>query len=222
MNGKAKAAAVPILLATATVLLGGYLAFGMEHREVYQENGWDAAVLYVHIAGGSAMVVSGPFLLSARSRSKRFMGVHRLLGRAYLVGVLFAASGGLYLTRLVDYGGAPSRLAFACAFLLWLLTGYLAYQRIRERRVRAHREWMVRNYAITASFLTHGVWVAIFAYAAVSMGLDPEVGKTVGDWWAFTANLAVAEVLLCGSPLRALRGKFGADKGTPREQGSAA
>ena len=222
MTAKAKALGLPILLATVAVLLGGYLSFGMEHREAYRENAWNAAVLYAHIAGGSAMVVLGPFLLWGRSRSGRFVGAHRLLGRAYLAGVLFAASGGLYATRLVEYGGAPSRLAFACAFLLWLLTGYLAYRRIREGRVRAHRQWVIRNYAITASFLTHGAWVALFAYAAASAGLDPEAGKTAGDWWAFSANLAVAEVLLSGVLRRPLRGRFGAGKGAPSGRRSAA
>ena len=56
MTAKAKALGLPILLATVAVLLGGYLSFGMEHREAYRENAWNAAVLYAHIAGGSAMV----------------------------------------------------------------------------------------------------------------------------------------------------------------------
>lgn len=157
MTGRVR---VPALLAAAAVLFGGYLAVGIEHREVYQGNSWNTALLYAHIAGGSLMVVLGPFLLSSRSRRGRSVAAHRWLGRAYLVGVLFAGLGGLYVARLVEYGGPLSRLAFACALSFWLLSGYLAYRRVREKAFRAHKGWMVRNYAITASFLTHGAWVA--------------------------------------------------------------
>ena len=111
MTGRAKAVGVLILLATAAVLLACYLSFGMDHREVYRDNAWNAAVLYAHIAGGSAMVVLGPFLLSGRSRRGRFVSVHRLLGRAYLVGVLFALPFGLQLYELLS-GGGVDREAF--------------------------------------------------------------------------------------------------------------
>ena len=93
-----------------------------------------------------------------------------------------------------------SRLAFACA--IWVLTGYLAYRRVRERRMRAHGEWMVRNYAVTASFLTHGLWVASLVALFPRLGLEAEAGKIVGDWLAFSSNLLVAELGVIRKPLR--------------------
>lgn len=52
MTGEAGASGVPVLLGTVAALLGGSLAFGMDHRDVYRESPWNAAVLYAHIAGG--------------------------------------------------------------------------------------------------------------------------------------------------------------------------
>ena len=207
MIGDLSARGVGVLLAVAAAVLAGYLALGVEHREVYGGSITNTALLYAHIAGGSAMAVMGPFLLSKRSRGGRLRSAHRWLGRAYLVGVLFAGGGGLYVARLVEYGGPLSRLAFACASLLWLMSGYLAYRRVREKEFCAHRRWMIRNYAITASFLTHGPWVALLTGAFPRLGLDAETGKTAADWAAFSTNLLLAELSICGSPLGRLRSR---------------
>lgn len=192
---KATTWAVPTALATASLALGCYLAFGSEHPEAYRRSAANLAVLYAHIAGGSLMAVVGPFLLSRRSRRGSTLRLHRLFGRLYLSGALLAGAGGLYVSGLVE-GAALSRLAFICGSSLWLLTGYLAYRRIREGDVRAHRGWAIRNYAITASFLTHGPWVALLVWAFPHLGLEAEWGRISGDWLGFSANLLVAELLV--------------------------
>ena len=67
---------------------------------------------------------------------------------------------------------------------------------------------MIRNCAITASFLPHGPWVALLTGAFPQLGLDAETGKTAADWAAFSTNLLVAELLICGSPLGRIRSQI--------------
>ena len=204
MTSEARTWGLPVVLAVVAVVLGGYLALGVEHPETYRRSAFNATALYAHIFGGSVMVIAGPFLLARRSRMGGFRIFHRWLGRAYLVGVLLASFGGLYVVRLVGEGGPLSRLAFACACLIWLLTGCLAYRLVRQRRFRDHGRWMVRNYAVTASFLTHGLWVVLLMAVFPRLGLEGEAGKAAGDWLAFSFNLLVAELFVIRKPLRGL------------------
>ncbi len=50
---------------------------------------------YSHLFGGGLAILLGPFALSTRFR-KRNLNLHRWMGRAYLIGVLFSGLAGLY------------------------------------------------------------------------------------------------------------------------------
>jgi hypothetical protein len=84
----------------------------------------------------------GPLQFLPRSTTRRYLRLHRWLGRVYLGGVLVGGLGGLYLAFLA-YGGLPARLGFgllAVAWLCWvpnLIAAELIVCRIRPGRLRA-------------------------------------------------------------------------------------
>jgi hypothetical protein len=63
---------------------------------------------------------------------------------------------------LMAYGGLPAQMGFAFLSILWLSTGFMAYKRIREKKVLIHRQWMIRNYALTFAAVTLRLWQLVF------------------------------------------------------------
>jgi uncharacterized membrane protein len=159
-----------------------YLEF---NRSVYIAN---AAGLTLHVGGALAALVIGPFQFLPQSITRRYLNLHRLLGRIYLLGVLVGGLGGLYMAVLA-FGGFPAKLGFAILAGLWLLCGAIAYRRIRARQIQSHRQWMVRTYALTFAAVTLRLWLAVFQVAGLEF-LDSYIAVA---WLAWVPNLLVAE-----------------------------
>jgi hypothetical protein len=78
---------------------------------------------------------------------------------------------------------------------LWLMTGVMAYLRIRQGDVQEHRAWMIRNYALTWSAVMLRLWLPLFFV----LGYDfPEAYTTVA-WLCWVPNLLVAELIIRNS-----------------------
>ncbi|MET3293230.1 UNVERIFIED_CONTAM: putative membrane protein [Brevibacillus sp. OAP136] len=145
--------------------------------------------LYLHIAFSAFALVTGPFLFSAKLREKR-LSLHRSLGKAYLVSVLLGGLAGAVLAFSAS-GGFMAASGFFLLSVLWLYTGYAAYQQIKQKNVKAHREWMLRNYALTLAGVTLRLWMPIcFAIWGVSAfaSFYPAIA-----WICWVPNLLVAE-----------------------------
>ena len=88
---------------------------------------------------------------------------------------------------------------------LWLWTGLMAYINIRAGNVEIHRQWMIRNYALTFAAVTLRLWLGILIgtqiplletkYAGDFESLFVEVYRVV-MWLAWVPNLIVAEMIV--------------------------
>jgi len=90
-----------------------------------------------HISGGILALLSGPLQFSSRLR-RRHLRFHRLLGRVYVISVLVAA---------------PLAVAVFCQASTWIITTAAAFLTARNGYIQQHREWMVRSYAVTLTFV---------------------------------------------------------------------
>src|SRR4051794_6030634 len=95
--------AVLLLMAMYPVLLSsGYLTLKpedinfSEQKVVYMAH---HALLMVHIVAAMLAILIGPFQFLPKLRKGRLLKVHRWLGRAYLLSVLFGGIGGLYMAQ---------------------------------------------------------------------------------------------------------------------------
>jgi uncharacterized membrane protein len=181
------------LAALVFLVAGRYLTLNpdtyfSEQKAVYMLH---TTALLMHIVGAMLAVILGPFQFLPRSRSRRFLNVHRWLGRTYLISVLVGGLGGLYMARL-SYGGLPTHLGFAALGLLWLFSGWKAYRHIRRREIEPHREWMMRNYALTFAGVMLRLWMPIL----VSLGVEFLVAYIVVAWLCWIPNLLVAEWMI--------------------------
>jgi uncharacterized membrane protein len=145
-------------------------------------------LLRLHIAGGIGAVLAGPWQFSQRLRT-RALNVHRWTGRFYLLEVALGSIAGFGMA-LVSQEGLPTHLGFGILAVLWFATGLQAYRRVLSGNIEAHRQWMIRNFALTLAavtlrhylpfmlFVLH--WPFARAYITVS-------------WLCWVPNLLIAE-----------------------------
>ncbi|MEU4427756.1 DUF2306 domain-containing protein [Actinoplanes sp. NPDC024001] len=176
--------AVSLLLVVAVVAAAALTV-------IFLATGPHDAVLVVHVLTAAVALVLGPVQFRARRRW------HRAAGRVYLLaGVLPSA---VTAIPVAIYSGRPlTQVGLSVAAVLWLITAGLAYRAARRRDLTAHREWMMRNYALTFLAVTARVLVPLMMLAglATGAGAAPETLIPVGQILGWVVNLAVVEVLI--------------------------
>ncbi len=163
--------------------------FLAEQRTVYLAH---LAPLLLHVGGGvTALVVGLPqFLPGLRARRP---AVHRWTGRLYVSAAAATGLGGLLIA---PHGLHPpfAPLGFTVLALLTLTTTALGLHHARHGRIRAHRRWMLRSYALMFTAATFRLWLLLLALTPLS----PATVYASGAWVSWLVNLAVAERLLRG------------------------
>jgi uncharacterized membrane protein len=108
--------------------------------------------LRLHIAGGMGALLVGPWQFSQKLRA-RALNLHRWLGRFYLLEVALGSTAG-FAMAVVSSEGLPTHLGFGILAVLWFFTGLQAYRMVRKGEIDSHREWMIRNFALTFAAVT--------------------------------------------------------------------
>lgn len=121
-------------------------------------------ILVPHITGGCLALLSGPLQFSSRLR-KGYPKFHRVLGRCYVCAVLVAAPLAIVLsTHRHDPRAIYFEVATAVQAATWMITTVCAFLTARNRQITTHREWMVRSYALTFTFVGTRVLQPITAW----------------------------------------------------------
>jgi hypothetical protein len=68
----------------------------------------------------------------------------------------------------------------------------MAYRHIRRKEIQPHRQWMIRNYALTFAAVTLRLWLLVFQVAGVAL-LE---GYIAVAWLSWVPNLIAAELLV--------------------------
>jgi uncharacterized membrane protein len=106
-----------------------------------------------HVVGGIAALLIGPAQFSSRLR-RRNPQFHRILGRVYVGAVFVAAPLAVVLS---NHRHDPHAIHFVGATFVqaatWVVTTTAAFLTARNRHIQQHREWMVRSYAMTFTFV---------------------------------------------------------------------
>jgi uncharacterized membrane protein YozB (DUF420 family) len=150
----------------------------------------------LHALAGGIALLTGAVQFNPAIRA-RFVRVHRISGRIYVVAVTLASLEGVVSAALFDVS-LSARLSFALLGSLWLGSTVVAYGMILQGRRSQHREWMVRSFSLSLFFVSFSLWVP----ALEGSWLDGEASHTVAVTLSWTFNLLIAEVLI-------LRGRTG-------------
>jgi uncharacterized membrane protein len=184
------------VVAVLSLLIALYgLAFALEGERRFtgelaasfrERSGWIRA----HALLGGLALLLGPLqlrrgLLLARRR------LHRLLGKLYLGAALGTGATGLYVA-LYSYGGWVTHLGFGLLALGVLVCTSRAYLLILAGDAAAHREWMIRSYALICAAVTLRIELPLLAAALGQFG----AAYRIVAWSCWVPNLLLAELYL--------------------------
>ena len=194
------------LYAVATTLVPGLR--GPFVAELVSRAGFRA---FGHMGAGGVALAVGALQFSTGIRLRR-PRTHRRLGLTYVVAVWTSGVAAVLLAP-VSSGGLPAHYGFGLLGVLWLGTSGVAYLRARAHDYEAHREWMIRSYALCLAAVTLRIYLPVSAIAAHSVrgGVSGHRLDVLG------AQPRRRGVVLRSQPLRTARG--GGLAGQARLQG---
>jgi len=143
----------------------------------------------LHIVPGLVFVILGPLQFVTRIRA-RHINLHRWCGRIYVASGVVVGVSALVMGFVIGFAGPTETAAVTFFSVLFLVFLGLAVYRIRRREVAAHREWMIRAFALGLAVTTMRPMVAILT-ALTGMTFSDALG--IAFWLAFSLHLVLAE-----------------------------
>jgi len=179
------------LLAVAIALFSyRYLTNGGMRSPDILANAFARPWLALHVLGAATALLIGPFQFIARFRPRR-SGLHRLVGRIYVMACLLGAVAGFPLA-LGSTAGPVAAAGFGTLSICWFAATWLGFRYAVARRFEDHRLWMLRSWAMTFAAVTLRLFLPIIPYTGMSF-LD---GYRFISWACWLFNLAVLEIWL--------------------------
>jgi uncharacterized membrane protein len=111
----------------------------------------DRNLLIPHTISGVIALVAGPIQFSSRLRT-RYLKFHRILGRIYFICVFIGA-----LTGMALASGRPGMPGTCMQGAAWIVCTTAAVVTARNLQIAEHRQWMIRSYAVTFTFVSSRV-----------------------------------------------------------------
>ena len=118
----------------------------------------DRGLLIPHTLAGTLALLIGPIQFSSRIR-QRYLRLHRVLGRIYVISVFVGAATGVALAW-----GRPGLPGTSMQAAAWIVCTTAAFISARNRQITQHRQWMARSYAVTFTFVSSRVLNLVPAY----------------------------------------------------------
>lgn len=146
-------------------------------------------VFYIHVYSAIFTLFFGivQFVKITNQRIRKF---HRLFGKFYFyITVLLAAPSGIYI-GLYANGELVAKTAFVTLGILWWIFIVMAVVKIKQKNIIAHRNFMLRSYALAVSALTLRAWKVILVYL---FQLAPMDVYQIIAWLGFVPNLVLVE-----------------------------
>jgi uncharacterized membrane protein len=165
----------------------------------WRVRGW----LMLHITSGMLALLIGPFQFSTRVR-QRYLALHRLSGRVYVIAVLFGCVGAFRLATVTD-GGKAWGFGLDCLAFAWATTTLMAYYAIRRKQISIHKEWMIRSYVVTFAFVTFRL---LNDYPPMMNWLPASDRPITYVWASWALPLVITEVILQLVRMKRLPARF--------------
>jgi uncharacterized membrane protein len=166
-------------------------AFLLIKQEYIDITPWRIA-FFVHVFSSMFALIAG-FTQFSNYLLTRYKKLHRIIGKIYVIDILFITGPSSFIMALFANGGIPSRMAFTILATLWIVTTAKAWQTARARQFTAHKEWVMRSYALTLSAITLRTWKWLLTAIFHLRPLDTYM---IVAWLGFVPNLLFVEYLI--------------------------
>jgi uncharacterized membrane protein len=151
---------------------------------------WKAA-FFIHVLSSIFLLIAG--FTQFYDPLRKFSTVHRMVGKVYIVIIVFLSGPAGFVMALYANGGTPPKVAFSILSILWIFFTAKAWIEIRKGNYIDHGNFMLRSYALTLSALTLRAWKYIIVLIFHPHPMD---GYMIVAWLGWIPNLLVAEWLI--------------------------
>ncbi len=166
----------------------GFLRIKQQYIDI---DHWRLA-FFIHVYASIWVLFAG-FTQFSKKLLKKNPRLHRTLGYIYIADVLLITGPAGLIMGFYANGGLYSRIAFVSLALLWIFFTSMALVKAKQKNFKAHRQFMIRSYALTLSAITLRAW----KYAITNtMTLPPMDVYRVVAWAGWVGNLLFAEYLI--------------------------
>lgn len=147
---------------------------------------------YIHVFFSLFTLIAG-FTQFSSFILAHYKKLHKLLGKVYVIAVLFINVPSAFVMAIYASGLMPSKIAFIILDSLWFLFTYKAYQTAINKDFKSHKEYMIRSYALTFSAITLRTWRIVLSALFV---ITPLHLYMIDAWMGFVPNLLMAEFII--------------------------
>lgn len=145
---------------------------------------------YSHVVAGSVALILGGVQLSSRLR-RRNLGLHRLIGKAYIVCVLISSVGAV-VSNLYSSTSWPAKSAFWVLAIVWPAVTYLGYPRSAVFDAKRHGRLLLCSYALTCSAIS----LRVILISLLMSGTPFRVAYPIAAWGGMLGNLVLLGYVL--------------------------
>ena len=146
--------------------------------------------LVVHVAGSVTALALGAWQFVPVLR-RPTIGVHRWVGRTYVVSCLIGGVAGVVLA-FGTRAGPVAGLGFGLLGVLWIAVNILGWRAAMRKAFADHRRWMIRSWALTLAAVTLRIYLPL----VMIFKLPFEPWYIAISFLAWVPNLLLAELWL--------------------------
>ena len=178
----------------------GFLRIKQDYIDI---DHWRIA-FFVHVYTSLWVLLAG-FTQFSSHLQDFYPRLHRTFGYIYVIDVLLITGPAGLLMGVYANGGLPSKMSFVTLAIGWITFTAIALIKAKKGDFVAHRNFMIRSYALTFSAVTLRAWKWGITN---TMELPPmDVYRAVA-WLGWVPNIIFAELLIRKHYFRKLRSRF--------------
>lgn len=147
---------------------------------------------FIHAYTAILALVAGFTQFSSLIRNQ-LPRIHRISGWLYLIVVLLLAGPSGIIIGIHANGGWSSQLGFCLLGILWIYFSWISLQKIKQRNISAHRDFMYRSFALALSAISLRAWKYIIVAIWQPRPMDT---YRVVAWLGWVGNLILAEIII--------------------------
>ena len=188
--------ALPWVLTLSIFTLWDYLRLhphtGYLHiKQFAVDTGFYLPFFYAHVIGSSTILLVGFFQFSRTVYTRRKL--HRILGKIYILGVLFFAAPGAYLMTFFIHRGDGVLASFFIQNTLWVATTFLAWRYALYGKIPNHVRMMRRSYGLAFAAVTLRFYIWLFT--VLGNGVNFEHNYLIIAFLSWVPNLILVELI---------------------------
>jgi uncharacterized membrane protein len=153
---------------------------------------WYRYAFYVHVTFAILALPAG-FTQFNRTILRTYPRLHNVLGYLYVGAILIFAAPSGFLIAMQANGGLIAQIAFILLALFWFLFTLQAVLKAKTGDFKAHKNFMIRSFALTCSALTLRYWKLVLVYFFHPYPMD--LYQLVA-WLGWIPNLLIAELII--------------------------